>query len=76
MFASSVCARPAGLRHEIAEPGAYVDILGDPEGTEPAPQKALQDTVWIAEWDFDFGFPCTDAGWLRVDNHVLNDGAV
>jgi len=76
LFASSVFARPAGLRHEIADPGAYVDILGDPEGTEPAPQKALQDTVWIAEWSFDNGFPCTNAGWLRVDNHVLNDGAI
>ncbi len=76
LFASGVYARPAGLRHEIADPAPYVDIVGDSEGTEPAPQKALQDTVWIANWGFDFGFPCTDTGWFRADNHILNDGSV
>ncbi len=74
LLASVAAARPTGQRHQVADPTPYVDILGDIEGTEPAPSKALSDTVWIADWDFEGGFPCVDAGWTRVDNHILNDG--
>mgnify|MGYP001321706236 CR=1 FL=1 len=54
-LASVAAARPTGQRHQVADPTPYVDILGDIEGTEPAPSKALSDTVWIADWDFDGG---------------------
>src|SRR5262245_43604533 len=74
LLGSVAAARPTGQRHQVADPTPYVDIVGDVEGTEPAPSKALSDTVWIADWDFDGGFPCVDAGWTRVDNHILHDG--
>ncbi|HZM15666.1 MAG TPA: hypothetical protein VFE28_06660, partial [Candidatus Krumholzibacteria bacterium] len=58
----------------MSEPEVEVDLIGDVDGTNPAPQKALQDTVWIADWTFDTGAPCSEAGWTHVDNHILNDG--
>ena len=67
-------ARPARVQ-QLAEPDVEVDLVGDVDGTEPAPQKALQDTIWIADWNFDVGFSaCTSTGWTHVDNHILNDG--
>jgi hypothetical protein len=47
------------------------DVVGDVDGS-PAPSKALQDTFWIADWTFDTGAPCSNAGWLRWDNRILN----
>ncbi len=65
-----------GPRHELSIPDIEVDVVGDVDGTHPAPQKVLQDTVWIADWTFDATFPCDDSGWMRVDNRILNDGVV
>jgi hypothetical protein len=71
-----VAARPAGQLHELAEPMIDVDIVGNRDGRLPAPQKALQDTIWIADWTFDSGGECVDTGWTHVDNSVRNDGTV
>lgn len=74
LVAGAVFARPASQVQQVSEPDVEVDIVGDVDGTNPAPQKALQDTVWIADWTFDTGAPCSEAGWTHVDNHILNDG--
>ena len=59
----------------VSEPEVEVDRVGDVDGTAPEPQKAMQDTVWIADWNFDVGFSsCNGTGWTHVDNHILNDG--
>ncbi len=72
LLAELALARPPA--HEVAEPEIDVDVIGDVDGTHPAPQKALQDTIWIADWTFDGDGVCTEAGWVHVDNHILNDG--
>ena len=60
--------------HELSEYEVDVDVVGDVDGTNPAPQKVLQDTIWIADWSFDTGAPCSEAEWVHVDNRILNDG--
>ena len=76
LVAGAALARPASRVQRLATPNVEVDRVGDVDGTNPAPQKALQDTVWIANWDFDSGFSsCSGTGWTHVDNHILNDGA-
>jgi hypothetical protein len=72
LVAGVASARPAQL-HEIAAPETDVDLVGDVDGTNPAPQKVLQDTIWIADWSFDGGAPCSSTGWLHADNHILRD---
>ncbi len=72
VLAELALARPPA--HEVAEPEIEVDAVGDVDGTNPAPQKALQDTIWIADWSFDTGAPCSEEGWVHVDNYILNDG--
>ncbi len=74
LFAGLVLARPQDPAHEIVEPEAEVDVVGDVDGTSPAPQKALQDTTWIADWSFDTGAPCDETDWEHVDGYILNDG--
>ena len=49
-------------------------LVGDVDGTEAVPSKALQDTVWIADWTFDSGAACTSTGWGRHDLRILNNG--
>jgi len=48
--------------------------VGDVDGTMPAPAKALQDTFWIADWNFD-GVGCNNTGWVKYDNRILNDSS-
>src|SRR5438105_6955653 len=36
--------------------------------------KALIDTIWIADWNFD-GAGCNSTGWSKLDNRILNDGS-
>jgi len=74
LVAGAVFARPVDKLQQVSEPDVEVDVVGDVDGTNPAPQKALQDTTWIADWSFDTGAPCSEAGWVHVDNHILNDG--
>jgi hypothetical protein len=50
-------------------------VVGDVEGTGAVPSKALQDTVWIADWNFDGGAGCTTAGWVQFDQRIFNDGS-
>ena len=69
-------ARPSGQVQHVSEYVDEVDVIGDVDGTNPAPQKALQDTVWIADWTFDTGAPCDESGWNHVDNHVLFTGDI
>ena len=69
-------ARPPSQPPELAPSAEEEDLVGDVDGTQTAPQKALQDTIWIADWSFDTGSPCSAAGWTHVDNHVLNDVVV
>ncbi len=64
-------AEHAEYSPEIGE----VDVIGSPQAPSTA-DKALGDTVWIADWTFDApGGGCTDAGWVKYDNHILNDGS-
>jgi hypothetical protein len=53
---------------ELSEPQTEYDLVGLQQGHKPA--KALQDTVWIADWSFDTAAPCDDSGWEKVDNHI------
>jgi hypothetical protein len=52
------------------------DIVGVRLGESRAPAKASVDTLWIADWGFDDGAPCSDSGWERVDEYERNDGSV
>ncbi len=64
-------AEPLEHTPEVGE----VDAIGDPEAPLTA-AKVLGDTVWIADWTFDApGGGCTDAGWVKHDNYVKNDGS-
>ena len=74
LVAGTALARPAGQAQQVSAPDVEVDLVGDVDGTNPLPQKALQDTIWIADWSFDHGASCTEAGWTHVDNHIRNDG--
>jgi hypothetical protein len=72
--ASHAIALPRSQSPQLSEYEDEVDIVGDVDGTNPAPQKVLQDTTWIADWSFDTAAPCSAPGWVHVDNHILNDG--
>ena len=48
-----------------------VNVVGDLD-TDAPPQKALQDTVWIADWSFDTSAGCTSTGWVAWDNRIFN----
>jgi hypothetical protein len=71
--ANPILARPYELPQLASEP-AEPGLVGDIEGTLPPPSKVLQDTVWIADWSLD-GAGCTEAGWVKYDNRILNDGS-
>ena len=62
---------PASFNGDL--PGESFTV-GDLDGTGLAPAKALQDTVWIADWTFD-GAGCNGTGWGTYDNRILNDGS-
>jgi hypothetical protein len=47
---------------------------GDTFAMPGLPQRALQDTVWIADWSFD-GAGCVSTAWTKYDNRILNDGS-
>ncbi len=74
VVATTGSARPP-IAQEVSEPEVEFDRVGDEGRIHTPPQKVLQDTVWIADWTFDPGGPCSAAGWVHVDNHILNDGA-
>ena len=64
-------AEPLEQTPEVGE----VDAIGNPEAPRIA-GKVLGDTVWIADWSFDApGGACTDAGWVKYDDRILNDGS-
>jgi len=73
LAANAAWAEPSRERHEatpIEEAADWNDV------TTPVAGKALQDTVWIADWSFDTpGGDCTEAGWVKYDNRILNDGS-
>jgi len=73
LLTDAVAAKPAQQHLLVSETGE-VDAVGDIDGTAPAPSKVLGDTIWIADWTFDSGALCTSAGWVTVDNHILNHG--
>lgn len=49
LAATSSQAKPKGEYHQIKVHAEPIDTVGDVDGTYPAPRKALQDTVWIAD---------------------------
>jgi hypothetical protein len=51
------------------------DAVGDVEGTAPVASKALQDTIWIADWNFEPGGVCSESGWVKYDFRDSNDGS-
>lgn len=63
--------------HEMS-PGVTVDIdepskPGQPDADGvPRAGKALQDTTWIADWNFE---GCSSSGWTTYDGRILNDGS-
>jgi hypothetical protein len=73
LVAALVVASPeAKQRHQLSSPDTYVDVVGDVDGTNPAPRKVLQDTLWIADWTFDTG-ACDGslpARWQKGDNYI------
>jgi hypothetical protein len=71
-WATGAAARPAEPPR-LAHPN-QLDLAGAPAGTAPVAGKAAQDTVWIADWSFDEGSPCTSTGWEKYDNRIQNDG--
>ena len=83
----SLCALALAAGAAVAKPSAIpqnfapVDIgetglVGDLDGSHPMPAKALNDTIWIADWTFDApGGGCDDTGWVKMDNRILNDGS-
>ncbi|MFQ5599912.1 MAG: FlgD immunoglobulin-like domain containing protein [Candidatus Krumholzibacteriia bacterium] len=76
IVAGAAWSKPLPVRHELAPTQASVDIVGDVDGGAPRVQKAFPDTIWIADWTFDDGNPCNDAGWIKIDNRIVNDGQV
>lgn len=76
ILAFAVTVRPSWALPQLATSEIEVDAVGDVDGPHARAQKALQDTIWIADWSFDFAMPCDDFGWQRVDNRILNDGIV
>jgi hypothetical protein len=75
LAAGAAFARPANQVHEFSEPSSDRYLVGNLHGTL-APQKVLQDTTWIADWSFESGGNCVDAGWAHIDNHITNDGSL
>jgi hypothetical protein len=73
---SPLAAKPKPVSLDFTTPDVDPDIVGDVDGNHRSPRKVQQDTLWIASWGFDTGAPCDDHGWQKVDNHVLNDGAI
>jgi hypothetical protein len=69
LFAGIAVAKPAAP-HQVSAIETEVDAVGNVDGT-PAPSKVLQDTVWIADWNFDGG-SCNSTGWVKWDNRILN----
>ena len=68
---------PADRRQEIVTSDTDLGVVGDPSAAYPAVGKTLADTIWIASWTFDAqAGSCTDAGWQKIDNHILNDGRI
>ena len=82
VLACVMCCQPLTTFARPLRPQVFMDVttesdqVGDVEGTTSPPAKVLQDTIWIADWNFDvFGGGCTDAGWVRYDNRILYDGS-
>ena len=78
VLALIVLAAQAGLAKPVEE--RSLAPIEEPalfdEMTAPAAGKALQDTIWIADWNFDGpGGTCTEDGWVKYDNRILNDGS-
>ncbi len=76
LVAHVAMAKSVTQNHQFSEPQIDIDIIGDVDGTNPAPQKVLQDTVWIVTWTHDLGENVCDdlVGWEKVDAYIANDG--
>jgi hypothetical protein len=72
-LAGVALARPVPQKY--VELGNEPQVVGDVDGTMPAPSKVLADTTWVADWSFDSGGSCTTMGWTKVDNRIRNDGS-
>jgi hypothetical protein len=70
LVAGIAVARPVHQTQQTTSLETESGLVGDVDGL-PAPSKALQDTFWIADWNFD-GAMCVNAGWQRWDNRILN----
>lgn len=73
LLASAVTAKPGGTLHEISPIQHDIDIVGPVDAGDVVPQKAQEDTLWIADWSFDDGSPCSLDGWVSVDNRAFMD---
>src|SRR5262249_38845017 len=69
VFAAAVVRGSPAVRHELASPDIEPNVVGP---LQPVAAKALEDTIWIADWSFDAGANCADAGWIKYDNRILN----
>ena len=77
LAAGAAVARPSAIPQDLAPVDiGETGLVGDLDGSNPMPAKALQDTIWIADWTFDApGGGCDDTGWVKIDNRILNDGS-
>ena len=77
LIAGLAVATPTSIPQEVSpEDIGEVDAVGIVDGTQSLPAKALQDTIWIADWTFDApDGSCDDTGWTKIDNRILNDGS-
>src|SRR5262245_62011441 len=74
LVAGFVFAKPVEKQELTPTPDPESYLVGDVDGTNPSPAKALQDTVWIADWNFEPSGSCNSTGWVKYDNRILNTG--
>ncbi len=72
VYALTAPAAPVQDRLQFTSQPTEID---GPLARGAATGKALQDTVWIADWTFDApGGGCTSADWIAYDNRVHSHG--
>src|SRR5262245_2049921 len=75
LVAGAVSAKPVPQRY-IDDLGQGPMTVGNVDGTMPPVAKVtFGDTTWVADWNFEPGGSCSEAGWTKIDYRILNDGS-
>ncbi|MFQ5600704.1 MAG: hypothetical protein ACE5G2_09120, partial [Candidatus Krumholzibacteriia bacterium] len=69
---TALAAAPTTPHHELTT--TFVDVDDTARGARVA--KTASDTIWIADWTFDDGSPCNDAGWEKFDVFAPQDSTI